>query len=69
MSDPCLFCGEPTHVLVPHVVDNRFGSPGTYEIRRCAACRGRQTFPRPDAQALKALYERWYNYGGKTDAG
>ena len=69
MSEPCLFCGAPTQVAEPRVVDNRFGSPGTYAIHACAACGGRQTFPRPDAPTLKALYERWYNYGGKTDAG
>ncbi|MBI3506775.1 MAG: class I SAM-dependent methyltransferase [Proteobacteria bacterium] len=68
MTDPCLFCGLPTTAIVPRVVDNRFGSPGEYAIRSCAACGGRQTFPRPDAFALKGLYERWYNYGGKTDA-
>ena len=69
MNDPCLFCKAATKVMLPHVVDNRFGSPGEYAIHACDACGGRQTFPRPDAPALKALYERWYNYGGKTDAG
>jgi len=67
MSDPCLFCGAETHVAFPDIVDNRFGSPGRYAIHACAACGGRQTFPRPDQAALKALYERYYNYGGKTD--
>lgn len=67
MTDPCLFCGGETAVAVPRVVDNRFGSPGEFAVRACAACGGRQTSPRPDAAALKALYERWYNYGGKTD--
>ncbi|MBI1245767.1 MAG: methyltransferase domain-containing protein [Alphaproteobacteria bacterium] len=69
MSDPCLFCGAPTREIVTRVVDNRFGSPGEYAIRACISCGGRQTFPRPDAEALKGLYERWYNYGGKTDSG
>jgi SAM-dependent methyltransferase len=49
------------------VVDNRFGSPGVYRVLACAACGGRQTSPRPDGPALKALYEAHYNYGGKTD--
>jgi len=69
MSDPCLFCGAATTVALPHVVDNRFGSPGKYAIHACVSCDGKQTFPRPDAPTLKGLYERWYNYGGKTDAG
>jgi len=69
MSDPCLFCGAATTVALASVADNRFGSPGTYAIHACSACGGRQTFPRPDQAALKALYEQYYNYGGKTDSG
>ena len=69
MNDPCLFCGAATTLERADVVDNRFGSPGRYAIRACAACGGKQTFPRPDQGALKALYERYYNYGGKTDSG
>ena len=69
MNDPCLFCGAPTQAAIADVVDNRFGSPGRYAIHACAACGGRQTCPRPDQAALKALYERYYNYGGKTDSG
>ncbi len=68
MSDPCLFCGTATRVDLPRIVDNRFGSPGEYAIHACASCGGKQTFPRPDAATLKGLYERWYNYGGKTDS-
>lgn len=67
MNDPCLFCGAVTHMAFPDIVDNRFGSPGHYAVHACAACGGRQTFPRPDQSALKSLYERYYNYGGKTD--
>ena len=68
MIDPCLFCGAPTARERADIVDNRFGSPGVYSIHACAACGGKQTHPRPDQQALKDLYERYYNYGGKTDS-
>jgi SAM-dependent methyltransferase len=67
MNDPCLFCAAPTHEMLAEIADNRFGSPGSYAIHACNACGGRQTFPRPDQAALKTLYERYYNYGGKTD--
>lgn len=67
MSEPCLFCGAPTRLHLDGVVDNRFGTPGTYRVLACDACGGRQTSPRPDGPALKALYEAQYNYGGKTD--
>lgn len=67
MSEACLFCGAATRLLLGDVVDNRFGSPGVYRVLACGACGGRQTSPRPDGPALKALYEAHYNYGGKTD--
>jgi len=46
--------------------DNRFGAPGTWEIRRCAACGLEQTAPLPSAAELKALYETHYNFGGES---
>lgn len=69
MTARCLFCEGPVATELAGVVDNRFGSPGEYSIDACPACGGKQTDPRPDQAALKALYERYYNYGGKTDKG
>ena len=70
MSDPCLFCGAATTVALPHVVDNRFGSPGEYAIHACVSCDGKQTVPRPDAPTLKEVgingfdFSTWFSLAG-----
>ena len=66
MSAACLVCGGPTSPLLDDVRDNRFGSPGTWSIRRCAACDTAQTDPLPTQGELIALYEAHYNYGGEA---
>jgi SAM-dependent methyltransferase len=66
LSEPCLLCGGRTQLALADVRDNRFGSPGAWEIRRCGACGFEQTEPRPDTAALKTLYETYYNYGGES---
>lgn len=45
------------------LVDNRFGAPGTYDIRKCSGCGLEQTWPQPAAQELHRLYETHYNAG------
>jgi len=52
---------------VCNVFDTRFGIPGTFEARRCTTCRLEQLFPAPSPGELKALYERYYNFGGEHD--
>lgn len=47
------------------VTDNRLGTPGEYEIQRCAHCDLEQTFPVPSLEELKQLYETHYNFGGE----
>jgi SAM-dependent methyltransferase len=61
----CLICGEACRVLLAGLGDDRFGTPGTYEIIRCARCGLEQTWPRPAPAELKALYEKYYNAGGE----
>src|SRR5262245_16976471 len=65
MSTACLLCGGPTTPILEEVRDNRFGSPGTWSIRRCAACDVAQTDPTPGRDQLIQLYEAYYNYGGE----
>jgi hypothetical protein len=48
------------------LADNRLGTPGSYEIRRCLHCGLEQTFPTPSVSELKELYETYYNFGGET---
>jgi SAM-dependent methyltransferase len=62
----CLVCGSALVVALSGLTDNRFGSPGSYEIRRCVHCGLEQTYPTPSASELKALYETYYNFGGET---
>ncbi|MFZ0050294.1 MAG: hypothetical protein WAK96_00835, partial [Desulfobaccales bacterium] len=50
-------------MLMAGLSDDRFGAPGTYDIMRCSGCGLEQTWPRPTAQELQGLYERFYNAG------
>lgn len=65
MSASCLLCGGPTALVLDDVRDNRFGSPGSWSIRRCPACNVEQTDPVPTLDQLIDLYEAHYNYGGE----
>lgn len=67
MSAACLVCGGPTVAVLDDVRDNRFGSPGSWTIRRCPVCDIEQTEPLPTLAELIALYESHYNYGGERD--
>jgi len=64
-ADPrkCWLCGRVCQVLGEGLRDQRFGAPGTYEIMTCPHCGLEQTWPRPTAQELRGLYERFYNAG------
>jgi 2-polyprenyl-3-methyl-5-hydroxy-6-metoxy-1,4-benzoquinol methylase len=63
----CILCGASLDVSVGRLFDTRFGTPGSYEIRRCARCGLEQTFPLLSLAELKKLYEAHYNFGGETD--
>jgi SAM-dependent methyltransferase len=65
-KNECTLCGSALEVVLTGLTDNRLGSPGSYEIRRCVHCGVEQTFPIPSAAELKALYETYYNFGGET---
>src|SRR5712691_3650650 len=61
----CFLCRSPLEMTVTDVTDNRLGTPGEYEIRRCVRCGLEQTFPVPTLAELKELYETHYNFGGE----
>jgi len=61
-----MLCGSALEVVLSGLTDNRLGSPGSYEIRRCVHCGLEQTFPIPSVSELKELYETYYNFGGET---
>ena len=62
----CLFCGSELDRILSGLSDTRFGTPGSYEIRRCGHCGFEQTWPVPSPENLKKLYEAQYNFGGET---
>jgi len=61
----CLMCGAPSRLVLTGLFDDRFGAPGTYEVRECLGCGLEQTWPQPSAAELKRLYEEFYNWGGE----
>jgi SAM-dependent methyltransferase len=65
-SNGCLLCGGSLDVVLTGVIDNRLGTPGSYEIRRCVRCGFEQTCPLPSQAELKELYEKYYNFGGES---
>ena len=63
----CLLCASGTELILSGLTDNRLGSPGSYEIRRCIECGFEQTSPLPTMSELKDLYEVHYNFGGENN--
>lgn len=57
----CLVCGQDCRVVLAGLADDRFGAPGTWDIVGCSHCGLEQTWPRPPAEELKRLYQRFYN--------
>lgn len=66
-ANGCLLCGALLEPVLTGVTDNRLGTPGSYEIRRCVRCAFEQTFPVPGLAELTELYEKHYNFGGQKD--
>src|SRR5271169_898120 len=65
-KERCLLCGSSLKRILGGLTDTRFGTPGSYEIRRCGRCGLEQTWPVPSLADLKQLYESQYNFGGQT---
>jgi len=61
----CLLCGSELEMTLTGLTDNRLGTLGSYEIRRCVHCGFEQTFPVPTQTELTDLYETHYNFGGE----
>lgn len=54
-------------MILTGLFDDRFGTPGSFDIVRCRHCGLEQTWPRPLESKLKALYEQFYNFGGEQE--
>lgn len=65
-AEQCIICGDRTESVIESLTDTRFGASGAYDIAVCATCGLEQTVPRPSADALAALYEAHYNFGGSS---
>lgn len=66
-TSKCVVCNGLLAADVRDLFDVRFGIPGRFEARRCTQCGLEQLFPFPTPEGLKALYERYYNFGGEHD--
>ena len=64
--DGCFLCRAGLEVALDDLTDTRFGTPGSYQVYRCANCGLEQTYPVPSLPELKRLYEAQYNFGGET---
>ena len=62
-TEVCLLCGNELIPILERLWDDRFGAPGYYTIAKCRFCGTEQTIPRPSTDALRSLYERYYNFG------
>jgi 2-polyprenyl-3-methyl-5-hydroxy-6-metoxy-1,4-benzoquinol methylase len=65
-GNTCLLCAGASDVVLIGMIDNRLGTPGSYDIRRCVRCGFEQTSPLPSQAELKELYEKYYNFGGES---
>ena len=65
-NERCILCGSPSEQIVSGLTDTRFGTPGSFEVRRCLKCGLERTWPVPSLTELKSLYETQYNFGGET---
>lgn len=62
MNPPtCLICGRELKPVLTQLSDDRFSSPGTYDILRCCQCGLEQTWPQPNAREIGEIYKRYYN--------
>jgi SAM-dependent methyltransferase len=66
LKEGCILCGSALDRVLSGLSDTRFGTPGSYEIRRCGCCGFEQTWPVPALPELKKLYEAQYNFGGES---
>jgi len=57
----CLTCGRELKPELIQLFDDRFYSPGTYDILRCCQCGLMQTWPQPNASEIGEIYKHYYN--------
>ncbi len=60
--DVCFLCGEEGEKLYSHMRDRLFGSPGSWDIRRCSGCGVAWLDPRPLPEEIEKLYQRYYTH-------
>ena len=63
MTGACPICGGETRVTIAAAYDDRYGYPGSFDIRRCARC-GHHHVPATFTEdELSALYSHYYPRG------
>ena len=59
----CLICHRGLELALSQLSDDRFNSPGFYDILRCRQCGLERTWPQPSPGVIRENYERYYNSG------
>ena len=59
----CPICYRGLEPVLTQLFDDRYYSPGTYDILRCCQCGLMQTWPQPNASEMGEIYKRYYNCG------
>jgi 2-polyprenyl-3-methyl-5-hydroxy-6-metoxy-1,4-benzoquinol methylase len=57
----CLICGQELKPVLTQLFDDRFYTPGTYDIWQCCQCGLEQTWPQPNPSEIGEIYNRYYN--------
>lgn len=56
----CKICSQESHLLYKHLVDDRYGYPGTFEIYQCTVCGFAYSVPELIDDEFKKLYTDYY---------
>lgn len=56
----CLICSSKTKRFISRLYDDRYGSPGKYDIYRCRRCGFGRTAPSLDRKRISRFYSEYY---------
>lgn len=63
-TDSCIICSNKLSIFKKDIYDTKFGIGGHFDIGCCNSCGLVQLKNHPSKHELKALYEKYYNFGG-----
>ncbi|MCP3873870.1 MAG: class I SAM-dependent methyltransferase [Desulfobacteraceae bacterium] len=62
----CPDCSDSMRLVADRIYDTKYGVPGEYSFYRCQSCQMVRIHPILSDRDLKQIYEKYYNFGGKT---